>query len=78
MNKKITPWYRIVVVEAVQTNWRGELRVKKLNTPTINTERLILRKFTDSDLKDMYEIYSDEEVNKFLSWFPFQSIAETK
>ncbi|MCS0673521.1 GNAT family N-acetyltransferase [Cytobacillus firmus] len=52
--------------------------MKKLNTPTINTERLILRKFTDSDLNDMYEIYSDEEVNKFLPWFPFQSIAETK
>jgi [ribosomal protein S5]-alanine N-acetyltransferase len=52
--------------------------VKKVNTPTIQTERLILRKFTDDDLPDMFEIYSDEEVNTFLPWFPFQSMEETK
>ncbi|MBR7798314.1 GNAT family N-acetyltransferase [Agaribacter marinus] len=52
--------------------------MKKLNTPTIETDRLKLRKFSDDDLYDMFEIYHDEEVNKFLPWFPFQSIEETK
>lgn len=52
--------------------------MKKLNTPIIETDRLILRKFSDDDLQDMYEIYHDEEVNKFLPWFPFQSIEATK
>ena len=36
-----------------------------MNTPTLETERLILRKFTENDLKVMYLIYSDEEVNRF-------------
>jgi [ribosomal protein S5]-alanine N-acetyltransferase len=52
--------------------------LRKINTPTIQTERLILRKFSDRDLQDMYEIYRDEEVNKFLPWFPMKSIEETK
>lgn len=52
--------------------------MNRVNTPTIKTERLILRKFTDGDLQDMFEIYHDEEVNKFLPWFPFQSMEETK
>ncbi|MBM7644071.1 RimJ/RimL family protein N-acetyltransferase [Scopulibacillus daqui] len=52
--------------------------MKKSNTPTIETDRFILRKFSDNDLQDMYEIYHDEEVNKYLPWFPFQSIEETK
>ena len=36
-----------------------------MNTPTLETERLILRKFTENDLKAMYLIYSDEEVNRY-------------
>lgn len=50
----------------------------KINTPTIETERLILRKFTESDLKALYEIYSDEEANTFLPWFPLKTIEEAK
>lgn len=49
-----------------------------MNTPTIETERLILRKFAESDLKALYEIYSDEEVNTFLPWFPLKTIEEAK
>lgn len=37
-----------------------------MNTPTLETERLILRKFTEKDLKAIYEIYSDRETNIFL------------
>lgn len=49
-----------------------------MNTPTIETERLILRKFTEDDMEALYQIYSDEEVNKFLPWFPLKSMAEAR
>lgn len=48
------------------------------STPPLETERLILRKLTFDDIDDMYAIYSDERVNKFLPWFPFASKAETE
>lgn len=48
------------------------------NTPTLETDRLILRKFTDNDIDDMFLLYSDEEVNKFLPWFPFKTRIETE
>ncbi len=41
-----------------------------MNTPTLTTERLILRKFSENDLEALFKIYSDEEVNTFLPWFP--------
>ncbi len=37
-----------------------------MNTPTLETKRLILRKFIENDLKALYKIYSDKEVNTFL------------
>lgn len=49
-----------------------------MNTPTLETERLILRKLTENDLESMYQIYSDEEVNKFLPWFPLRSFEEAR
>lgn len=49
-----------------------------LNTPAIETERLILRKFTENDLEALFAIYSDAEVNTFLPWFPLKSMAEAK
>lgn len=49
-----------------------------MNTPSLETERLILRKFTEKDLKALYEIYCDEEVNTFLPWFPLKTIEEAK
>ncbi len=36
----------------------------------IKTPRLILRRFTENDLGDVYKIYGDEEINRFLPWFP--------
>lgn len=49
-----------------------------MNTPTLDTERLILRKFTKEDMDSLFLILKDEEVNKFLPWFPMKNIKETK
>lgn len=53
--------------------------MKRENTPELVTERLILRKFTEEDREALYEILKDEEVNRFLPWFPASSLtaAET-
>ncbi len=49
-----------------------------MNTPTLETERLILRKFTENDMEAFFLIYSDEQVNQFLPWFPLKSVEETQ
>lgn len=49
-----------------------------MNTPTIFTERLILRKFTEDDLEALFLILKDEEVNKFLPWYPMKNLEETQ
>lgn len=49
-----------------------------MNTPKLETEKLILRKFTQDDLYALYEIYSDRDVNKFLPWFPLENEGEVK
>lgn len=49
-----------------------------MNTPTLETERLILRKFSENDLEAFHVIYSDVEVNRFLPWFPTKSMDEAK
>ena len=43
------------------------------NTPALKTPRLILRKFTERDTKALFFILKDEEVNKFLPWYPLSS-----
>lgn len=49
-----------------------------MNTPILKTERLILRKFTENDIEALYLILKDEEVNKFLPWYPVKSLEEVK
>lgn len=49
-----------------------------MNTPTLETERLILRKFTPGDMDAFLQIYSDEEVNTYLPWYPLRSMAEAE
>ena len=49
-----------------------------MNTPTLETERLILRKFTENDLEAIYLILKDEQVNTYLPWFPAESIEDAK
>lgn len=48
-------------------------------TQQIETNRLILRRFTISDAQDMYQnITSDLNVNKFLTWEIHRDISETR
>ena len=49
-----------------------------MNTPRLATERLILRKFTEDDLEALYYIHSDEEVNRFLPWFPLRNMEDAR
>lgn len=49
-----------------------------MNTPTLETKRLILRKFTENDLEALFLILNDEEVNRFLPWYPVKNMEETK
>ena len=44
------------------------------NTPTLETERLVLRRFTPEDAPAFFAIMGDREVNTFLPWFPAQSL----
>mgnify|MGYP002524326353 CR=1 FL=1 len=50
----------------------------KMNTPALETERLILRKFTEKDIEALFLILKDEEVNKFLPWYPLKDLMETR
>lgn len=43
------------------------------NTPTLETERLILRKFTINDSDAFFELMCDEEVNTYLPWYTIRS-----
>lgn len=49
-----------------------------MNTPALETERLILRKFTEHDMQALFLILKDEEVNRFLPWYPAKNLEETK
>ena len=51
---------------------------KSENTPLIQTERLILRKFTENDLDDFFLIMSDIETNRFLPWHCIKNLEEAK
>lgn len=46
------------------------------NTPTLETQRLILRKFTEDDLEALFAIYHEPEANTFLPWFPVNTLEE--
>lgn len=37
-----------------------------MNTPALETERLILRRFTPQDMEALFLILGDEEANRFL------------
>lgn len=48
----------------------------RVNTPSLVTERLILRRFEQGDLAALFEIFRDPEVNRFLPWYPMKDLAE--
>ena len=48
------------------------------NTPRLETERLVLRRFTPADVEPLFSLMRDREVNTFLPWFPTQTLAEAE
>lgn len=48
------------------------------NTPTIETERLILRKCTFEDAENFLYLLSDEETNTFLPWFTIKTLEDAR
>lgn len=48
-----------------------------MNTPTLKTERLVLRQFKEQDMEALFFILRDEEVNRFLPWYPVKNLEET-
>lgn len=49
-----------------------------MNTPALETKRLILRRFGQEDMKALFLILKDEEVNRFLPWYPVKTMEETR
>lgn len=47
-----------------------------INTPTLTTNRLILRKFDATDINYLFAIFSDKFVNEFLPMFPLENMDE--
>ena len=43
------------------------------NTPRLETERLVLRRFTAADLEPLFHLMADRAVNTFLPWFPLET-----
>lgn len=51
---------------------------EKILQPRLETERLILEPFQDSDLPDIFAYASDAEITRFLTWPSHQSIEDSK
>lgn len=49
-----------------------------MNMPALETKRLLLRRFRETDIDALYQLLQDEEVNTFLPWFPMQSREEAE
>ncbi|WP_242829458.1 GNAT family N-acetyltransferase [Butyrivibrio fibrisolvens] len=57
----------------------GDDNMKKTGTRTLETSRLILRRFTIEDADDMYNNWaSDSEVTEFLTWSPHPNVDFTR
>ncbi|PKR76872.1 GNAT family N-acetyltransferase [Halalkalibacillus sediminis] len=46
--------------------------------PTLETERLRLRKITSNDLEDLFKYGSDPEVTKFVTWETHKTLSDSK
>lgn len=44
----------------------------------LESERLILRKFSSEDIEDILKIFGDEKINRFLPWFPVKNLDEAR
>lgn len=58
----------------------NDLKYRKIlsDMPTIELQRLILRKYTDNDIKDFNEYMRLDDVAMHLSWNPHLNLSETK
>ncbi|MDE7071532.1 MAG: GNAT family N-acetyltransferase [Clostridia bacterium] len=53
--------------------------MKHIGTQTIETNRLILRRFQDNDAQSMYNNWvSSDDVTKYLTWQSYKSVDEAK
>ena len=48
------------------------------NTPELVTARLRLRRFTERDAPSLFQILRDRETNRFLPWFPYESLEQAQ
>ena len=46
--------------------------------PTLETKRLILRRISRKDTRDIFEYSKDSRTSKYLLWYPHSSISDTK
>lgn len=56
----------------------NEIECIIMNAQVLYTDNLIIRRFEESDIHALYVILSDEEVNRFLPWYPMNDIYETR
>lgn len=47
-----------------------------LNLPTLETKRLLLRKYKKEDMDDLYEYASDEEVTRYLTFETYKNMED--
>ncbi|HNT30147.1 MAG TPA: GNAT family N-acetyltransferase [bacterium] len=48
------------------------------NLPTLETEHLLLRSMKLSDAEDMFDYAADEQVTRYLTWTPHQSVDDSR
>jgi len=52
--------------------------IRQLNSLSLTTPRLIIRPIADADVKSVYEIHKDEQVNRYLPYDTWQSWDDAK
>lgn len=65
----------------ISKNDRGDfMEIEKIfgNLPTLETERLLLRKITLEDAWDMHYYGSNENVSKYVTWETHKSLSDTR
>lgn len=71
------PFDAALYLDKVSVVWYTVKMIRE-NSPTIETERFFLRKFSEFDIDDMCSLYGDKEVNRFLPWFPLATVKAVK
>ena len=53
--------------------------MKEVGTHAIKTERLLLRRFVESDIKPYYDNYGcDQAVQEYIAWFDCKTLDDTE